>query len=140
MENIYMLFYKKVGLFKKYCQKIKAWFKKKGNYYVLIIESILIEIPNRTLSLDSYATTHVSHVMHEFISIRPIRATGKICITSRSVMITTWHESFQHARFVFILERQWEWDLMMSLLDSKGGMEGGREREIEFGEEVREKS
>lgn len=71
-------FCKKAGHFKKDCPKRKAWFEKKGTFYVSIsFESNLIEVPNNTWWLDSGATTHVSHIMQGFLSIQPIRGTEK---------------------------------------------------------------
>jgi len=63
-------FYWKAGHIKKNCPKRKKWFKKKGNYRVSVIfESNLIEVPHNTWWLNFSATTHMSHVMHGFLSI-----------------------------------------------------------------------
>ncbi|KAL2327971.1 hypothetical protein Fmac_021398 [Flemingia macrophylla] len=67
-------FCKKVGHFKKDCLKTKAWFEKKGVFYVSVsFETNIIEVPNNTRWLDSGATTHVSNIMQGFLSIQPIK-------------------------------------------------------------------
>ena len=69
-------FCKRTGHFKKDCPKRKAWFEKKGTYYVSVcFESDLIEVPNKAWWLDSGATTHVSDVIQGFLSIQPINET-----------------------------------------------------------------
>ena len=74
-------FYNKAGHFKKDCPIRNKQFEKKGTYYVSIcFKSNLIEVPNNNWWLDSGVITHVSHVMQGFLSIQPIRGTGKVLV------------------------------------------------------------
>jgi len=67
-----------VGHFKKDYPKRKSWFEKKGTFYVFVsFETNIIEMANNTWWLDSRATTHVSNIMHGFLSIQPMKGTKK---------------------------------------------------------------
>lgn len=56
--------------FKKNCSKRKMWLEKKGMFYISInFKSSLIEVSNNTWCLDYGVTTHVLHIMQDFLMI-----------------------------------------------------------------------
>ena len=70
---------KKSGHFQKDFLKRKAWFENKGkhNAYYVCFESNLTEVLHNSWWIDFGCTTHVSNMMHGFLSTRTIKPNEK---------------------------------------------------------------
>ncbi|KAG8650759.1 hypothetical protein MANES_07G071208v8 [Manihot esculenta] len=65
----------KEGHFQKDCLNRKAWFEKKGIHYVYVcFELNLSEVSSNTWWFNSGVTTHVSNIMHRFLTIQTIKS------------------------------------------------------------------